>query len=53
MHDVYKAVEYLSMFKYGYQAFTQSQFSNDSEGITFNGQQYQGDILAEGGLFYF
>lgn len=55
--DFYKIFEYISAFKYMYQAFVYSQFYKYSDGFTINlsggTYQYQGDILSEGHHLYF
>lgn len=53
VHDFFRVFEYISMFKYVYQVGIQAQFMDDPNGFTFKGQTYEGNILAEGGLFYF
>lgn len=55
--DFFRIFEYISVFKYEYQAFIYAQFFNKRDGWTVNlgGQDFafKGDILAEGNRLYF
>lgn len=55
--DFYKLFEYISVFKYLYQAMIYSQFYKYPDGFTIDlsdkSYQYNGDILGKDGLLYF
>ena len=55
--DFFRIFEYISVFKYLYQAFIYAQFNDKRDGwdITLKGVNYHytGDILAEGKPLYF
>lgn len=55
--DFFRIFEYISSFKYHYQALIYAQFFQKRDGWTVNlkgtDYTYKGDILAEGGRLYF